>query len=101
LDSRTIWRFLAKIKQITLNPMNTKKEIPNGISPPDVSSSSIVELIVTVTEFEIKFPISSVKVMLYIYTPGAKQSGMLYTTGVLLAQGVDETTIPVPFSSSV
>ena len=64
LDSRTIWRFLVKIKQITLNPMNIKKKLPNGISPPGGSSS--IELIVTVTMFEIEFPLSSEKVILYV-----------------------------------
>jgi len=46
--------------------MNIKKELPNGIAPPGVSSSSPVELIVTVTVFEIEFPLSSVKVILYV-----------------------------------
>jgi len=44
--------------------MNIKKELLNGISPPGVSSSSSIELIVTVTVSEIEFPPSSVKVML-------------------------------------
>ena len=66
MDSRTIWRFLVKIKQITLSPMNIKKKLPNGITPPGVSSSSTIELIVTVTVSEIEYPLSSVKVMLYV-----------------------------------
>jgi len=54
---------LAKIKQITLNPKNIKKKLPNGIVPLGISSSSTI---VTITVFEIEFLLSSVKVMLYI-----------------------------------
>jgi len=46
--------------------MNIKKELPNGNAPPGGSLQSSIELIVTLTVFEIEFPLSSVKIMSYI-----------------------------------